>query len=460
MRCNMTERSEHRVHLEKGMYELCRMRIARDEDFRAQAVHRNFEKVDDALFDEYRLWQIKKTLRLVYEKSSFYKKLFDEHQVKPEDFQSLADLAKFPFTFPADLSGTSYNFLCMSQSAVERPVTFYTSGSTGTKKRIFFSRADIQKILDFLPRGMNTVIGREEARCQIFLQNSQGRGIGSILAQSLIAFGMQAWTCDLNDSVDDIMKITLEHKVNVWFGEAITILRATRILAQRMDLSSLGMKCIFITMTNIPQSMIDYLETTWNCKVSTHYGLTEAGWGLAVDCDVCRGYHYDEMDHYLEVVHPETGEVLPYGVEGEVVLTNVARDCMPLIRYRTGDIAALYKSECGSHLDMLGHIVRRKEGAYPFNGKKIFPSIFDQAIFEMPETLDYRIFIDGDQIHFDIEVLDEKTFDSEKLTEKLMGLPELQRAKPPILHVLPCGALRKYCFEKKRILPIEMREQV
>jgi len=454
----MIKRSENSVHLEKGMYELCRMRIATDEEFRAQAENRNFENVDAALFDEYRIWQIKKNLKRVYENSSFYKRLFDRHGVKPEDFEKLEDLSKFPFTFPVDLSGTSYSLLCTSQSQVEKPVTFYTSGSTGTKKRIFFSKADIQKILDFLPRGMNTVIGKEEGRCLVFLQNSQGRGIGGILAQSLNMFGMKGWAADLQDSTEDILKATIENKVNVWFGEALTILRATRILSQTTDLSKLGMKCIFITMTNIPQSMIDYLEKTWNCHVSTHYGLTESGWGLAVDCDVCPGYHYDEMDHFLEVVHPETGEVLPYGTEGEVVLTNIARDCMPLIRYRTGDIATLYKSECGSHLDVLSHIVRRKEGAYKLNGKDIFPAIFDQAIFEMPDTLDYRIFVEDDRFYFDMEVLDTDKFDSKKLIEKFMALPQLQGEKEPVINALPSGALRKFCFEKKRIRPLSERE--
>lgn len=454
----MIQRSEGSVHLQQGLYDLCRLRIAGDTAFQAQAAHRNFDDVDDALFDEYRIWQMQKTLHLVYEKSSFYKRLFDQYGVKPEEFKTLDDLKKFPFTVSSDLTGTSYGFLCTSQSQVEKPVTFYTSGSTGTKKRIFFSKADIQKILDFLPRGMNTVVSRQEARCQVFLQNSQGRGIGSILADSLRRFGMQAWTSDLADSPEEILRVTRENHVNVWFGEAITILRATRILSQTTDLRKLGMKCIFITMTNIPQSMIDYLETTWNCHVSTHYGLTEAGWGLAVDCDVCHGYHYDEMDHYIEVVHPETGEVLPYGQPGEVVITNLARDCMPLIRYRTGDIAALYPNECGSHLMVLGHILRRREGACTVNGQSLFPAMFDQPVFELPDTLDYRVFAEGDQLYFDVEVLEPADFDPRQLTERLMSLPQLHCGREPVIRTLPCGSLRPFCFEKKRILPLERRE--
>lgn len=446
------------VSLQAGLYDLCRLRIEKDEEFKAQSARGNFDAVDDALFDEYKLWQLKKTVRRVRTKSPFYRRLFEKAGVTEDDLHSLEDIAKLPFTFPADLAGTSYSLLCTSQGEVEKPVTFYSSGSTGTKKRIFFSMADIQKILDFLPRGMNTVIGRDEARVLVFLQNSQGRGIGSILAQSLNAFGMQGWTADLQDSTDDILCATVEHKINVWFGDAITIYRATRVLEKQADLRSLGMQCIFITMSNIPQSMIDYLHSAWGCRVSTHYGLTESGWGLAVDCDVCPGYHYDELDHIVEVVDPETGGPVPEGQEGEVVLTNISRDCMPLIRYRTGDIATLTRSVCGSHLMTLGHIRRRKEGATEYNGHYIYPALFDEVLFSTDGLLDYRIFLEGGRISLEVEVLDEALFDAVGLKERLMALPFMAGAPEIELNLLKSGALREHCYEKKRILERESHE--
>lgn len=446
------------VSLQAGLYDLCRLRIEKDEEFKAQSARGNFDAVDDALFDEYKLWQLKKTVRRVRTKSPFYRRLFEKAGVTEDDLHSLADIAKLPFAFPADLAGTSYSLLCTSQGEVEKPVTFYSSGSTGTKKRIFFSMADIQKILDFLPRGMNTVIGRDEARVLVFLQNSQGRGIGSILAQSLNAFGMQGWTADLQDSTDDILRATVEHKINVWFGDAITIYRATRVLEKQADLRSLGMQCIFITMSNIPQSMIDYLHSAWGCRVSTHYGLTESGWGLAVDCDVCPGYHYDELDHIVEVVDPETGGPVPEGREGEVVLTNISRDCMPLIRYRTGDIATLTRSVCGSHLMTLGHIRRRKEGATEYNGHYIYPALFDEVLFSTDGLLDYRIFLEGGRISLEVEVLDEALFDAVGLKERLMALPFMAGAPEIELNLLKSGALREHCYEKKRILERESHE--
>lgn len=446
------------VSLQAGLYDLCRLRIEKDEEFRAQSARGNFDAVDDELFDEYRLWQLKRTVRRVRTNSPFYRRLFERAGVTEDDLHSLADIAKLPFTFPADLAGTSYSLLCTSQGEVEKPVTFYSSGSTGTKKRIFFSMADIQKILDFLPRGMNTVVDRDEARVLVFLQNSQGRGIGSILSQSLNAFGMQGWTADLQESTDDILRATVEHKINVWFGDAITIYRATRVLEKQADLRSLGMQCIFITMSNIPQSMIDYLHSAWGCRVSTHYGLTESGWGLAVDCDVCPGYHYDELNHIVEVVDPETGGPVPEGQEGEVVLTNIARECMPLIRYRTGDIATLTRSVCGSHLMTLGHIRRRKEGATEYNGHYIYPALFDEVLFSTDGLLDYRIFLEGGRISLDVEVLDEADFDAVGLKERLMALPFMAGAPEIELNLLKSGTLREHCYEKKRILERESHE--
>lgn len=441
------------ISLQEGLYDLCRRRIEADEAFRRASARRCFDTVDDALFDEYRCFRLRRTLQLVNDKSLFYKRLYAAAGADIDEVRTPADLSRLPFTTSADLSGNSYTFLCTSQGDVEKPVTFYSSGSTGTKKRIFFSAADIRKILDFLPRGMNTVVGREDCRAQIFLQNSQGRGIGSILAESLRRFGMEAWTSDLADSPEDILRVTLENKVNVWFGEAVTILRATRILARRTDLSSLGMQCIFITMTNIPDSMIQYLRETWHCRVSTHYGLTESGWGLAVDCDRCDGYHYNELDHILEIADPETGAPLPFGREGEVVLTNIARDCMPLVRYRTGDMAALSASVCGSHLDVLSHIRRRREGAYPLGGREIYPALFDEPLFAVPELLDYRLFVRGDTLRIQAEVTDMRPEVAARIRAGVMALPELDGAEPPRVTLLPEGALRPYCFEKKRIIP-------
>ncbi|MGI5976734.1 MAG: DVU_1553 family AMP-dependent CoA ligase [Candidatus Limivicinus sp.] len=441
--------------LEKGLFELCEKRIKSEPEFKSEYSG----ETDAELFEKFRLFQLRKTIELAREKSPFYKRLYKDLPFKGGNISGLDDLCRLPFTDGKDLTGNAYGMLCSSQANVEKPVTFYSSGATGNRKRIYFSHADIRKILDFLPRGMNTVVGRTEGRILVMLQNSQGRGIGSILAQSLIEYGMPAWTGDLEDDPEHLYEVTLNNKINVWFGEAISIFRATRILEQKHDLKNLGMKCIFITMCNIPQYMTDYLQRAWNCRVSTHYGLTESGWGLAVDCPECGGYHYDELDHIIEIVDPVSGEIKKEGEYGEIVLTNISRDCMPLIRYRTGDISCIKNAVCGSHLKTLGHIKRRLEGAAIIKGREFYPALFDTALYSSPGLLDYRIFYRGEQLIFEIETLKDFDFDVQGLKGKLMSLDIMKQMPAPDIRLVPEGALRKYCYEKKRIVSAEAENE-
>jgi len=449
--------------LEDGLFDLCAERIAADDEFKKTAKHRNFENVDNELFQEFKLYQLKKTIRLVSEKSRFYKKAFQKSGVSAEDIRSLEDLQKFPFTLSRDLAKNSYDLLCMSQSGVEKPVTFYSSGTTGVRKRIFFSGADIQKILRFLPRGMNTVIGRDEGIIQILLQNSAGRGVASILAKGLEGFGMKAFISDMESPAEDIVKTCIENKTNVWFGDAISIFRVTKQMEHKVDLSSLGVQVLFLTMNNIPDCMREYLEKTWNCRISTHYGLTEMGWGLAVDCDTCNGYHYDELDVIAEVIDPVTGKVLPYGEVGELVLTSISRDAMPLIRYRSGDISSLSECTCGHHLQVMQHIVRRQEGVYDLGGGHfIYPALLEEALFQVHEAIDYRVSVGGKKLYVELEAVNleytHKTAEALKaeVKKKLLEIPAIKECKvEPVVEILEAGFLQQFCYEKKRILKRE-----
>ncbi len=103
------------VSLQNGLYDLCRKRIAGDELFRKTAKHRNFDSMDEAMFNEYKLFQLQRTIELAEGKSAFYRKLFAEYDINPGEVKSLKDIEKLPFTTPEDISGNSYNFLCLSQ---------------------------------------------------------------------------------------------------------------------------------------------------------------------------------------------------------------------------------------------------------------------------------------------------------------------------------------------------------
>lgn len=456
------------VHLQEGLFELCTKRIKKDDAFKIVALNKNFDHMTYDLFQEYKLFQLQRTVKQVYDNSKFYRKKFDEIGIKSEDIKCFEDISKLPFTFPNDLrsEGQNYQFLCTSQRNVEKPVSFQSSGTTGIKKRIYFSKKDVQKILDFLSRGMETVEDRDTCCAQIFLPNGEGRGIAAMLAASIMSFGMKACISDMSTSAEEAIKVCRENKSNVWFGDAFTIYRVTKQMAKKIDLSSLGVKVLFLTMGNISKPMTRYLERTWNCRVSTHYGLTEMGWGLAVDCDVCDGYHYNELDVIAEVVDPETGELLPEGEIGELVLTSVARDAMPIIRFRTGDLSALSKPECGYDLEVMKHIVSRLEGSYQLaSGVKINPPMIEKVIFRVEEVVDYQAFMKENQLYLKVETVDLEEWDveevkvKEKLKEEILKLEAFKTYEEPIIELLEPNSLKPFIYEKKRILPFEQADR-
>jgi phenylacetate-coenzyme A ligase PaaK-like adenylate-forming protein len=137
------------------------------------------------------------------------------------------------------------------------------------------------------------------------------------------------------------------------------------------------------------------IEAACGCETFLHYGATESGLGGAVECTVHRGCHIRESDLLVEIVDPDTGSPLPDGALGEVVLTTLGREAMPLIRYRTGDMASLDRSpcRCGGVTARLEHIRGRLAGSR-LSGGHLLSQDVDDLLFQIPGLLDYRITLD------------------------------------------------------------------
>lgn len=455
------------VHLEDGLFRLCGDLIAQDGDFRAQAVHRNFNEVDDGLFREYRLYRLKKTVAYAYGHSRFYRDQFDRLGLCAEMITGMEDLQRFPFTAPEDLSGNSYAFLCTSQSEVEKPVTYTSTGTTGLQKRIFFSRRDMANIRKFLAVGMNTVADPGET-AQIILPNSRNRGTGAILAGALQELGMRAYATDMSDDSARQVRRSMENRPAVWFGDAGTIYRITKEMEGKVDLAGLGVRVLFLTMGQVSPVMRRYLERIWSCRVCTHYGLTEVGWGLAVDCAHSGKYHYNELDVIAEVIDPVTGQPLPDGLEGELVYTCIGREAMPLIRYRSRDIAALTSKTCacGRHLQTMGHVERRMEAAATLpGGTELYPALFHDTLYSFPQVVDYNIFIDRREevplLRFEVETLARRSGLREEMEKSIATLPALAGDRCRVeVALLEAGTLKKSCYEKKLIREARYSENI
>ncbi len=448
--------------LQEGLFRLCREKIAQDASFQHSGKNDVGTQADGKLFYEYQWHRMKQTIEYVYANSKFYKNLFDKNHITPETIQNWEDIKKIPFTNPQDITGNNYEFLCISQAKVEKPVTVYSSGTTGIKKRLFFSQNDIYSILQFLSVGMNTVADENET-IQIILPDANQQGIGTLLRRALEANKMYAYTTDMMDSSESQIERTMQNKPAVWFGDAGTIYRITKEMEKKADLKTLGVKVLFLTMSPSSNAAIDYLEKTWNCRVCTHYGLTEMGWGMAVDCACKRKYHYNELNVYAEVIDPLTGKNVPDGAEGELVFTSLGREAMPLLRYRSHDYGSITRKPCccGSLLQSLSYVRKREESIIRLNEKaEIYPVMLEEVLYSFDAVVDYQAFIErkGDKpkLVFKIEVLENREGLATNIAQAVYMIPEIaENMQRPHVELLEAGALKALCYEKKLIRETE-----
>ena len=142
------------------------------------------------------------------------------------------------------------------------------------------------------------------------------------------------------------------------------------------------------------------MQESWNADVYHHYGMSEAGLAVAVECQAHDGFHYNEAGLLFEVVDPETGRVLKDGETGELVITTLSSEATPLIRYKTGDMASLTYGPCicgASTLQTITRIKRRVRHLFTIGeAQEIYPSLFDDVLYTVPGFIDYRVLLSKD----------------------------------------------------------------
>jgi phenylacetate-coenzyme A ligase PaaK-like adenylate-forming protein len=151
-------------------------------------------------------------------------------------------------------------------------------------------------------------------------------------------------------------------------------------------------KSVLLSADYVPESIIKGIEDRWKCRVYTHYGMTETGFGGGVQCSAGLGYHLRDADLLFEIVDPQSGRQAAPGQYGEVVITTLSREAMPLIRYRTGDMARMLEGacRCGGILPRLDKVMGRYANTIPIEGAKpLSIHKLDELMFAVPEIRNY-----------------------------------------------------------------------
>lgn len=301
-------------------------------------------------------------------RSRFYARHLASCGVEDSDvFRNRADLTRIPFTSAADLHETAWReLLCVSLDDVARMVTLRTSGTTGQPKRLAFSAGDLERTLDFFATGMRIPARPGDTVLVLLPGAATPGGVADLLIRALQRFGARGIAGNPQADPAGFLEELRLHAPRCLVAAPRQLRRLLAAGPLRAETAAAARACLRSLLSSaepLPDTLRKALGATWGCDVFDHWGMTETGYGGGVECARHDGYHLREADLLVEIVDPLSGDPLPDGSPGEIVITTLTREAMPLIRYRTGDVAALLPGPCacGSPLRRLGPVRGRVE---------------------------------------------------------------------------------------------------
>lgn len=340
--------------------------------------------------ENYQLAKLRETIALAREKSLFYREVLSDF---PADcFRSLSDLRELPFTTADDLRQHPHGFLCVSQDDISRVVTLESSGTTGAPKRVYFTAADQELTKDFFHHALPG-ISQPGDKVLILLPGERPGSAGRMFAESAHRMGVAAVVYGLVGDPEAALEFMAREKIDTLLGIPVQVLALASSEPPGENQFPIQVKNVILNTDSLPQAVAHRIKEKWGCRVFNHYATSEMGMAGGVDCEALAGHHLREADLLFEIVDPVTGEVLPDGEEGEVVFTTLTRRGMPLIRYRTGDMARFIPEPCpcGTVLKRLAPVRERVHGKIALaGGGALSMAMLDEAVFTVSGVLNFR----------------------------------------------------------------------
>jgi phenylacetate-CoA ligase len=400
-----------------------------------------YDEVETASREELRDRQserLRETVEHAYETVPFYREQFEEAGVSPDDIDSIDDVQYLPFTTKEDFRDEYPDGLFgVPHEAVRR--IHASSGTTGKPKIVAYTDDDLQVWRDVMARTLYAAGVRPGET----VQNAYGYGLftGGLgfhdgieeLGAGVIPTGggnTQRQLDMLRDLDSDAICCTPSYCL--YLAEAAE--------EQGLDLTELPVSRAVIGAEPFTDPMRAEIERELGVKAIDIYGLSElVGPGVSVECDeVQSGLHVWEDHFYPEVVDPETGEVLPEGEEGELVLTNLTSEALPAIRYRTGDITSLTfeECECGRTHARMDNVTGRVDDLLIVRGVNVYASQIEAVVVDLDDMSGhYRIDLDREDTLDTIEITAERREEAAPTNEELEA--EIEARLERLLDITP-----------------------
>ncbi len=358
------------------------------------------------------LERLKQTVAYTYENVPMYKKRFDEIGLKPSDIQTLSDLQKIPFTVKSDLRD-NYPFGLFAVPMKKIVRIHASSGTTGKPTVVGYTKRDLEVWSDLIARLVVQVGGGEDDIAQIAF------GYGLFTGALGLHYGLEK----LGAAIVPISSGNTEKQIMLMKDFGTTLLVATPSYALHISemIEELGYKksdfklrLAMLGSEGHTEEMRAVLEDKLNVLATENYGLSEImGPGVAGECMYKCGQHIAEDCFIYEIIDPKTGEVLPDGETGEVVITTINKEGIPMLRYRTKDISYLIDEpcQCGRTNRRMAKIQGRTDDMLIIRGVNVFPSQVESVLIGIEHiTPHYQLIVTKkgytDQLEVQVELAD------------------------------------------------------
>lgn len=401
------------------------------------------------------------TVKRCYEKVPFYKRKMDELGVKPEDIKSIDDVVKLPFTTKHDLRDEyPYGLQAVPMNEIKR--IHASSGTTGKPVVGTYTQAD----LDMWSECVARVLAVGDVGPGDVVQVSYGYGLftGGLGAHDGAGkLGAVQLPTSSGNSEKQIMLMQDLGTTALCCTPSYALHLAEIIEKNKVDVSKLKLRVGFFGAEPWTWGIRRELEAKLNIKAIDIYGLTEmCGPGVGGECQYQDGTHIWEDMFLPEIVNPETLEPVAPGEVGELVITSLCKEAMPILRYRTRDLSSLnYEPcKCGRTAVRLGKVLGRSDDMLIIRGVNVFPSQIETVLTEFPAfTPQYFITVDrkGNEDTFDLDVeLREELFSPnpgkqmpfiKPLYDRLVSLTGIK----PNIHIQPPGTIQRSTGKAKHV---------
>lgn len=351
-----------------------------------------------------------KLVQKLYNNVPFYKRKFDEAGIKPEDVKGIEDLHKLPFTIKQDLRD-NYPFNLFTAPMKDIVRVHASSGTTGKPTTVGYTRGDIDIWAELAARSLGCAGADENSIVQV----AYGYGLftgGLGLHYGVEKLGGTVIPMSGGNTQKQLMLMQDFGSTQLACTPSYALYLGEALAAEGKTPDDIKLKSGIFGAEPWSESLRQKIQEKLRIKAYDIYGLSEImGPGVAMECEYQNGLHIWE-DHFIaEIIDPDTLEVLPDGSEGELVITTITKEGIPLLRYRTRDISTLYSETCpcGRTHARIARVKARTDDMLIIRGVNVFPSQIESVLLT----------VKGVEPHYEIVVTRENALDNLEISVEL-----------------------------------------